>query len=192
MSAAVIDPLDALVTATAATATATAATDLTAPVDPPPPSAEAAPDHPPTPESVGQNRTESGALTPNPYPILTGDPRQLPLASKQLIACQLLTSGKTVVAVAATLGVARSTIYEWRKDPAFAAELAHRQLDLAQTTDLRCRRLLLHATHAALAGLTAKKNPDQFRNALRVITAMRPWMSRLDQLLKIDPPKEDQ
>lgn len=48
------------------------------------------------------------------------------LTQRQLDALDLLDEGVTVVMTAELVGVSRTTIYEWRKNPAFATEEARR------------------------------------------------------------------
>jgi hypothetical protein len=133
-----------------------------------------------------QNPTEPDIESPIRPPSLTPDHPHSGLTPRQLTAIALLTSGKSVIAVASALGLHRSTIHTWKNDPAFAAELHRRQTDLARTCDARLIRLLYHATHTAIASLKVKDADDATRHAFRLITILRPWMHRLDQIL--DPP----
>jgi hypothetical protein len=45
------------------------------------------------------------------------------LSARQLAAARLLAAGRTVPGAAAELGVDRSTVWRWQRDPAFSDEL---------------------------------------------------------------------
>ena len=53
------------------------------------------------------------------------------ISPDQLRAIAALTSGQSVVDVAASVGVGRATLYRWLDDPEFIADLNKAKLDLA-------------------------------------------------------------
>jgi hypothetical protein len=158
-------------------------TPPTTQVDPP----ESSP--PDSPDAIRQNPTLPDTNSSNPLPIFTPNRPQPDLNPRQLTALALLTSGKTISAAASMLGVHRSTLHDWTKIPAFAAELQSRRAELRDTIDARLYRLLLHATHACIASLKVKDLQQSYRNAFRLMSTLRPWMPRIDGLLD-HPPKE--
>ena len=66
-----------------------------------------------------------------------------PLTARQLTAINLITMGKTIVAIARTLKVDPGTIHRWRAtNPLFAAELNRRQSSLFETIAIKLRLTL--------------------------------------------------
>jgi hypothetical protein len=55
------------------------------------------------------------------------------LSDKQLLAIDLLVTGKAVAKVAEEVGVSRETLWRWRQTPEFAVALARRRADVHQT-----------------------------------------------------------
>jgi hypothetical protein len=129
------------------------------------------------PDEIRQNPTESDTqLTqPNPPTTIT----QPTLSSLQQTAITLLLSGHTLSAVAATLRLHRSTLYQWKRIPAFILELNHRQHEIRRAADARLRRLL-QTTQTALDSLEHKCDL-RHKNAFRLLTVLRPYIPFMDQ-----------
>jgi hypothetical protein len=72
------------------------------------------------------------------------------LDARRLRAVDLLANGHTDTEAAAELHADRSTLWRWRQEPAFSAELARRREELWQATSDRLRCLLPHAALAVL------------------------------------------
>jgi hypothetical protein len=154
-------------------------------------SAPAAPasDPPELPDTIQPNPTDPDITAQSALPSFTPDrPQPNTLTPRQLVAIALLTSGKTVSSVAAMLNIHRSTLHAWKQLPDFAAELQSRRTELRDTIDARLYRILLHATHTAIASLGVKDIDASHRNAFRLLAALRPWMPRMDALLQ--PPRD--
>jgi hypothetical protein len=148
-------------------------------------------DPPQTPDTIRPNPTDPDTTSQFALPIFTPDrPQPSTLTPRQLAAIALLTSGKTVSSVAAMLNVHRSTLHAWKQLPDFAAELQGRRTELRDTIDARLYRILLHATHTAIASLRVKDVDASHRNAFRLLAALRPWMPRMDALLQPPPDPE--
>jgi hypothetical protein len=141
--------------------------------------------HPPeTPDTIRLNPTDPDTTSQFALPIFTPDrPQPATLTPRQLAAVALLTSGKTVSSVAAMLKIHRSTLHAWKQLPDFAAELQSRRTELRDTIDARLYRILLHATHSAIASLRVNDIDASHRNAFRLLAVLRPWMPRMDALL---------
>ena len=77
------------------------------------------------------------------------------LTQEQRRAIQLLLMGKTVSEIAVTLGKDRKTIYRWRQNPRFIAELNRQQLEMQESVNLRLRGL------AKKAVLVLERSLDQ-------------------------------
>ena len=63
------------------------------------------------------------------------------ISASQLRAMELLLAGMTVTKVAQKLGIDRKTLYEWRKNPVFQAELNRRMIEASDAMGQRLRRL---------------------------------------------------
>jgi hypothetical protein len=170
--------------ATTQDATANAPTNLL------PPAASPTPDSAPpeTPHTIRPNPTDPDITAQIPLPIFTPSrPQPSTLTPQQLTAIALLTSGKTVGSVATMLNIHRSTLHAWKQRPDFADELQSRRAELRDTIDARLYRILLHATHTAIASLRVKDPEESHRNSVRLLSALRPWMPRIDALLQHNP-----
>ena len=80
------------------------------------------------------NKSDDDKLVtlPPEAPALTGEQRR---------AIQLIASGKTVTEVARTLGRDRKTVYRWKDNPFFVAELNCQQDELLERIQNRLHRL---------------------------------------------------
>lgn len=131
------------------------------------------------PDTIRQNPT-------NPDPQFTQPDSPAPkitqptLSSRQQTAITLLLSGHTISAVAAVLGLNRSTVYEWKRLPAFIRELNHRQHEIRCAADARLRRLFLQTTQTALDSLEHKCDL-RHKNAFRLLSVLRPNIPFMDQ-----------
>jgi hypothetical protein len=150
----------------------------------PQPAAAAAPESPCTAPPVRHNSTEFDTFfdppPPTPPESSPPTPAASPLTPRQQTAISLLTAGQTCSSTASILGVHRSTLHNWKHDPAFAAELARRQDELTRAADARLRLLLLQSTHHALDSLHADDPEDRWRNAFRLLTILRPYRTALN------------
>ena len=63
------------------------------------------------------------------------------ISAAQFRAIELLLAGLSVTKVAQKLGIARRTLFDWRKNPVFQAELNRRMLEAMDAMDQRIRRL---------------------------------------------------
>jgi len=135
------------------------------------------------PAPTQQNPTEPNTFCKNT------SPSSHQLTSRQQTAISLLTSGHTITAVAATLGLNRCTIHQWKQLPAFISELTTRQEEIRIASDARIRRLLLQASQTALDSLSSKRE-DRHRNAFRVLSVIRPFIPLMNQPLPLQNTSE--
>ena len=63
------------------------------------------------------------------------------ISAAQLRAIEMLLSGVPVTKAARQLGIARRTLFDWRKNPVFQAELNRRTMEASEAMDQRLRRL---------------------------------------------------
>src|SRR5438270_311826 len=77
---------------------------------------------------------------------VTRPPSARPFTARQEAALTLLALGKSEPEVRLALGIDRKTLYNWRrKNPRFAAELAHRQAHVWDTAATRLQHALLRS-----------------------------------------------
>jgi len=130
-------------------------------------------------ESMVQNGAKCSIGEPNRSPSLTGDPAADPvddgLSPQQRAAVALLIEGRTTRDVAARLGLHRNTIWRWRGQPAFAAELARLGREATDAAAARLRRFLLAATDVIDRSLKSRCGDEAVRSAFRVVTSKRVW-----------------
>jgi Helix-turn-helix of insertion element transposase len=104
------------------------------------------------------------------------------LHARQTRAVDLLAAGTPAADVARELGVDRTTLWRWRREPAFVAELNARRADLWQATTDRLRALLPRA----LAALERAIEQDDWRAAATVLRLARVNNSTLSAIGPVD------
>lgn len=112
-------------------------------------------------DAVQHGATSRDVVQPNPPSCITNPKAELAdLDHRRLAACRLLAAGRSIAAVATKLGLCRSTVWRWQREPAFRAEL--RRIHDRMTTPAA-------ATPPARTGLASLSPRDLalLRNALR-------------------------
>ena len=94
------------------------------------------------------------------------------LTRKQRKAIAALLGRPTVQAAADDVGVARGTIYNWLRQPAFAAELARQEQALHAEAARRLLALNVHADAALLDALRSGDTDQRLRAAQIIKSAM--------------------
>ncbi|MGB9792227.1 MAG: phBC6A51 family helix-turn-helix protein [Thermacetogeniaceae bacterium] len=96
------------------------------------------------------------------------------LSPKQMLAAQMLALGRGVEETAEALGVNRTTIWEWKQDPAFVAVINRLQQELWEEVFNKYKTVLCKA----LAVLDKALDAGNVKAALKVIET-----AKLDELL---------
>ncbi len=115
---------------------------------------------------------------PSTFALEPDDPRLHDLSAlnaRQLHAVDLCALGHSDAEVAAAVGVARATIYRWRRfHPAFLAELSQRRADLHEHTADQLRNMLAKATQNVGALLDADDPKIRDRASLLILQRFAP------------------
>ena len=106
------------------------------------------------------------------------------LSDKQRIAIDLLLQGKSQTAVAERVEVTRRTLYTWRQDESFRAELARRRRELWDGAAERLRALV----HPALDVLEEEVHDEYDRSRVRAAD----MILRFAGLRKCVPPGKEE
>ena len=85
------------------------------------------------------------------------------LTDRQRLAIELLIQGRSQTAVAEDAGVTRRTVYAWRQDEPFRAELARRRQEVWDGAADRMRALI----HPAIDVLEAEVHDEYDRSRVR-------------------------
>ena len=104
------------------------------------------------------------------------------LSEQQRAAIVLLASGKTYGAAAQAIGVDRRTLFNWRRDPAFADALRRFRHEAWHSAVDQLRALVHPALKVLTEELSAPNNRSRFRAAVAVLRAanIRSVAPRLD------------
>jgi Homeodomain-like domain len=96
-----------------------------------------------------------------------------PVTLRKQRAAQMLAAGAGASRVCQTLGIARSTLWTWRQDPAFKKEVEDR---VASSTPY-LKQQLLHLLRTAMKSLEEAmvESDDPAKLAIRIVTAGHLW-----------------
>ncbi len=106
------------------------------------------------------------------------------LSDKQRIAIELLLAGKPLATVAERAGVTARTLYTWRRDEPFRAELQRRRRELWDGAAERLRALVHPALDVLEAEVRDAYDPSRIRAAGMIL--------RFADLRKCVPPAKEE
>ena len=92
-----------------------------------------------------------------------------PLSEQQLRACAAMLAGKSFTQVASEIGIDRKTLYHWRRDPEFIAELRKRRRELWQHAADHMRALLHPAIEVLAKDMNEGCEDERFRAAATIL-----------------------
>lgn len=131
-------------------------------------------------DGIPQNPPESPTSAHFALPSLPSaatNPRQDRLTPAQRLAVAAIVCGRTYSAAAVQAGVDRSTIYQWRKLPAFTEAIEHYSREALEATAMRARSLLLKSTRALAESLNEQRRhaDSRFSWACRMVNSRHLW-----------------
>jgi transposase len=101
-------------------------------------------------------------------------PASTALNAKQLQVAVALAAGKTETDAARLVGVNRSTIYRWQRDPEFVAELNRLKREIRADRRAKLRTLLDTATEIMQRSLEDEDEDIRLKAAMFVLTKFAP------------------
>ena|SRR5438105_878240 len=120
------------------------------------------------------------------FPAGENDLSDKPLSDRQINAVYDLLSGKSLHEVAEEIGVDRRTLYNWRRDPRFIAELRYARRDLWQDAADQIRALIHPAIHVLSRELHNNYDRARFRAAATILR-----LSNLRSAVPVDDGGDD-
>ena len=87
-------------------------------------------------------------------------------------AIALLVGGRTYAQAASELGVDRTTIFRWRREPEFSGELKRRLEEVLDAVAMRTRAAMLKSSDLLAQAL---KSEQAFNWAFKVMNSKRVW-----------------
>ncbi|MDR3562135.1 MAG: phBC6A51 family helix-turn-helix protein [Negativicutes bacterium] len=105
------------------------------------------------------------------------------LSAEQIRGIQLLVAGKSDTEVAENIGKDRRTIFRWRQDPHFIAELNRQQKEVYESGQTRLHGLF----HKAITVIENKLDEGNFKAAMEVLRLLNVTPKSLKPDFETDP-----